>query len=64
MTTGHITATPGVELGFEIFEGQGPTVLLIMGLGAQMLLWPDPFCQELAARAHRVIRLVDGQIAA
>lgn len=56
MTTGHITATPGVELGFEIFEGQGPTVLLIMGLGAQMLLWPDPFCQELAARGHRVIR--------
>ena len=33
-----------------------PTILLIMGLGAQMLLWPDPFCDLLAERGFRVVR--------
>jgi pimeloyl-ACP methyl ester carboxylesterase len=31
-------------------------MLLIMGLGAQMILWDDEFCLELAARGFRVIR--------
>src|SRR5215470_1572705 len=31
-------------------------MLLIMGLGAQMVLWDDEFCQRLAARGFRVIR--------
>ena len=31
-------------------------MLLIMGLGAQMILWDDEFCRQLAARGFRVIR--------
>jgi pimeloyl-ACP methyl ester carboxylesterase len=31
-------------------------MLLIMGLGAQMVLWDDAFCERLAARGFRVIR--------
>jgi pimeloyl-ACP methyl ester carboxylesterase len=31
-------------------------MLLIMGLGAQMILWDDDFCRQLAARGFRVIR--------
>ena len=31
-------------------------MLLIMGLGAQMVLWDDAFCEQLAARGFRVIR--------
>src|SRR5262249_42051387 len=31
-------------------------MFLIMGLGAQMVLWDDEFCQRLAARGFRVIR--------
>jgi pimeloyl-ACP methyl ester carboxylesterase len=31
-------------------------MLLIMGLGAQMILWDDEFCRELATRGFRVIR--------
>src|SRR5215831_16434758 len=31
-------------------------MLLIMGLGAQMVLWDDDFCERLAARGFRVIR--------
>ncbi|WP_274706826.1 alpha/beta fold hydrolase [Allorhizobium sonneratiae] len=31
-------------------------MLLICGLGMQMIRWTEPFCQELAASGHRVIR--------
>ncbi|TDH50744.1 alpha/beta hydrolase [Mycobacterium eburneum] len=33
-----------------------PAVLLIMGLGAQLLLWRTGFCEKLAAQGLRVIR--------
>ena len=33
-----------------------PPVLLIMGLGAQLLLWRKGFCDNLVARGFRVIR--------
>jgi pimeloyl-ACP methyl ester carboxylesterase len=31
-------------------------ILLISGLGAQMIRWPVPFCRALASRGYRVIR--------
>ncbi len=46
----------GVELHVETFDGGSDTILLIMGLGAQMLLWPDAFCQQLAELGYRVVR--------
>src|SRR5690606_10623420 len=33
-----------------------PAILLIMGLGGQMVLWPDDFCARLAAAGYRVVR--------
>lgn len=33
-----------------------PTVLLIMGLGRQMIAWPDSFCHSIAAAGYHVIR--------
>ena len=33
-----------------------PPVLLIMGLGAQLLLWRDGFCERLVEQGYRVIR--------
>ena len=33
-----------------------PAIVLIMGLGMQLLGWPDNFCQALVARGFRVIR--------
>jgi proline iminopeptidase len=33
-----------------------PAIVLIMGLGMQLMAWPDSFCQELVARGYRVIR--------
>ena len=46
-----------VELCYETFgeAGEAP-VLLIMGLGTQMLGWPEGFCRQLAAQGHLVVR--------
>jgi pimeloyl-ACP methyl ester carboxylesterase len=33
-----------------------PAILMIMGLGMQLVGWPDSLCQGLAARGFRVIR--------
>ncbi len=33
-----------------------PAIVLIMGLGMQLMAWPDAFCQALVARGYRVIR--------
>jgi pimeloyl-ACP methyl ester carboxylesterase len=47
----------GIELCYDTFGDAGaPPLLLIMGLGAQMIAWDDAFCVELAQRGYRVIR--------
>jgi pimeloyl-ACP methyl ester carboxylesterase len=47
----------GIELEYQEFgEPQAPPLLLIAGLGAQMLSWDEDFCRLLAARGFRVIR--------
>ncbi len=46
-----------LEICYQTFgEDTDPPLLLIMGLGAQMVLWDDEFCSQLAARGYRVIR--------
>ncbi|OBK22696.1 alpha/beta fold hydrolase [Mycobacterium asiaticum] len=46
-----------VELYYEdMGELNHPPVLLIMGLGAQMLLWRTEFCEQLVSQGLRVIR--------
>jgi pimeloyl-ACP methyl ester carboxylesterase len=53
----RMARTNGIELCYEVFGADdAEPILLIMGLGAQMLLWDDAFCQALAARGFRVIR--------
>ena len=47
----------GIELEYETFGDRGARpLLLIMGLGAQLLLWEEEFCAELVERGHYVIR--------
>jgi pimeloyl-ACP methyl ester carboxylesterase len=47
----------GVELEYESFgDSKARPLLLIMGLGAQMISWPDDFCAQLADRGFHVIR--------
>jgi pimeloyl-ACP methyl ester carboxylesterase len=54
MTTAK-THTGAVELAYETFGEPGrPAVLLVMGIGAQMIGWPDDFCRALAIGRHVV----------
>jgi pimeloyl-ACP methyl ester carboxylesterase len=47
----------GIELCYDEFgDPSDPPLLLIMGLGAQMIAWDDEFCQGLSGRGFRVIR--------
>lgn len=47
----------GINLEYETFGERGaPPIVLIMGLGGQLLLWPDEFCAALAAGGHYVVR--------
>ena len=39
----------------EIGAKSAPVILLIMGLGTQMIAWPDAFQHDLAAAGYRVI---------
>jgi pimeloyl-ACP methyl ester carboxylesterase len=52
------TCTVGeIELCYETFgDPAHPAILLIMGLGTQMVAWHADFCAQLAARGFYVIR--------
>jgi pimeloyl-ACP methyl ester carboxylesterase len=47
----------GLTLCYQTFGAPAdPPLLLVMGLGAQMIWWEDGFCEALAARGRFVIR--------
>src|SRR5271165_5969901 len=47
----------GITIEYEEFGPlDAPVILLIMGLGMQLVAWPNSFCEGLAARGFRVIR--------
>ncbi|GLY34020.1 alpha/beta hydrolase [Amycolatopsis sp. NBRC 101858] len=47
----------GLELEYDTFgDSDNPPLVLVMGLGAQMITWEDGFCELLAARGFFVVR--------
>ena len=47
----------GIDIEYESLGDPGaPAILLIMGLGMQLIAWPDAFCRHLVDRGFRVIR--------
>ncbi|WIY06821.1 alpha/beta hydrolase [Amycolatopsis mongoliensis] len=47
----------GLELEYDTFGDPGsPPLVLVMGLGAQMITWEDGFCELLAGRGFFVVR--------
>ncbi len=49
--------TSTIDIEYETFgTSSDPALLLVSGLGMQMISWPEPFCRELAGRGYRVIR--------
>lgn len=50
-------ASNGIELEYEsLGADDAPVILLIMGLGCQLIHWPDSLCAALVAAGYRVIR--------
>lgn len=61
------TNTPGWQSGDALCNGvklhweamgppDGEPMLLVMGLGCQLIQWPDVLCEDLAQRGFRVVR--------
>ncbi len=47
----------GIELFYDSMgDSDAPPVVLISGIGNQLIRWDEGFCRLLAARGHRVIR--------
>jgi pimeloyl-ACP methyl ester carboxylesterase len=56
-TRSGLARNGAVELYYEdLGDPNHPAVLLIMGLGAQLPMWPDGFCAQLVDAGYRVIR--------
>ena len=56
MSEQYVTAN-GLRLAYEEFGSpRDPAILMIMGLGTQLIAWPEDLCTQLAARGYRVIR--------
>lgn len=52
----HVAAN-GIELAYDRFgDPAAPALLLIMGLGTQMIAWDEAFCGQLAGHGYHVIR--------
>src|SRR3990167_2472031 len=53
----------GIRIEYDSFGDRGAEpLLLVMGLGGQMLLWEDSFCAALAERGHFVVRFANRDI--
>jgi pimeloyl-ACP methyl ester carboxylesterase len=53
----QIARVGDVELAYETFgDPADPALLLVMGLGTQMLGWREAFCAQLAERGFLVVR--------
>ncbi|MFC1859009.1 alpha/beta fold hydrolase [Thermodesulfobacteriota bacterium] len=52
----NVTAN-GIQIEYDTFgEKSGKPILLIVGLGCQLIFWSEEFCQQLANSGHYVIR--------
>lgn len=56
MTEQYVSSN-GVRLAYEAFgDPDNPAIVLVMGLGTQLLGWPLAMCEALAGEGFRVIR--------
>jgi pimeloyl-ACP methyl ester carboxylesterase len=47
----------GIDIEYESFgRERDPLTLMIMGMAAQLIFWPDSLCEGLAAKGFRVVR--------
>lgn len=56
-TESYAEVGDGITLCYETFgDPSDPTILLVMGLGAQMIGWDDDLCALFAAAGYHVVR--------
>jgi len=56
MTQKYLMAN-GLRLAYDEFgDASNPVIVLVMGLGTQMIAWPEVLCEGLAKNGFRVIR--------
>lgn len=47
----------GIDVAYQRFGApEDPVVLLVMGVGGQLVAWPEAFCDELVKRRLQVVR--------
>ena len=57
MSGERIAKLDGIELAYETFgDPADPTMLLVMGLGAQMIHWDEELCEMFVKRGFHVVR--------
>jgi pimeloyl-ACP methyl ester carboxylesterase len=53
----RVAPVGALEIAYETFgDPTDDAILLVMGLGTQMIAWPDAMCEALADAGHHVIR--------
>lgn len=56
-TSPQFARSNGIQICYDTFGDRArPPLLLIMGLGGQMIAWDEAFCRQLAERGYFVIR--------
>jgi pimeloyl-ACP methyl ester carboxylesterase len=57
MTAMPTARANGIDIAYDSFgDPADPTVLLVMGLGSQLIHWRPEFCQAIADRGFHVVR--------
>ncbi len=54
--TGRARVGEGVELAYDVFGDSGRPLVLIMGIGAQRIFWPDAMCEQFVGAGFQVVR--------
>jgi pimeloyl-ACP methyl ester carboxylesterase len=55
--TEQLAPANGIEIAYDAFgDPSDPTVLLVMGLGMQLVAWDEGFCRMIADRGFHVVR--------
>ena len=49
-------ASGSIELAYDLFGDRGKPLVLVMGIGAQRILWDAELCEQLVAAGFRVVR--------
>ncbi len=54
---GNSIKANGIDLWYETFgDSKNPAILLLMGNSCDAIMWPEPFCNDLAQKGYYVIR--------